>query len=430
MLRNYSTKREKIERITEKTLIIGIDIASRRHYAQALTWRKLEVIKGLFFKNEREAFEEFLDWMNQAKKKMEADNIIVAMEPTGHYYFALEEYLESFGIEVVIVNARDVNQLGKTYNNDNSKNDPRDATLIGHLCSDGRYSVSTRPKEGVYAELRELTNHREHLVKRQTGSINELHCIFSQIFPEYKAIKQGGLSEGLLAVFLELKDLDTIIEAGWEGIYEAMAKHQKHRIGREKARQIHTLAQESIGIKRKVKTTQTVLISLIKEYQFYQEQINTIDEQINEQIKDMEAARRLMEIPGIGSVIAATFLAEVGDIANYKSAKQIQKLAGYSIRTNKSGDYEGRARSTKMGRKRLKKILYQAGLSTIRHNDEIKEIFAYYTQEREKPLKRMKAIIAISCKLIRIFFSLLKHDHHYDGKKMLSDIKRPKYQAA
>jgi len=429
MLRNYSTQREKIERITDKTLIIGIDIASHRHYAQALTWRKTEVIKGLFFNNERQEFERFLDWMNRAKEKMEANNIIVAMEPTGHYYFALEEYLEALGIEVVIVNARDVNYMGKTYNNDNSKNDPRDAYLIGYLCSDGRYSVTTRPKEGEYAEIRELTNHRDHLVKRQTGSINELHCIFSQIFPEYKKVKESGISEGLLAVFLELKSLDNIIKAGWEGVYEALKKHKKHQIGRKKAKQIHELARKSIGVKRKVKTTQTVLISLIQEYQFYQNQINTIDEQINELIKGMDAAQRLMEIDGIGPVIAATFLAEVGDIANFKSAKQIQKLAGYAIRTNISGETEGSMRITKMGRKRLKKILYQASLSTIGTNKEIKQIYAYYTQEREKPLKKMKAVTAISCKLIRIFFSLLKYNHHYDGQKMLSDIKRPQGKA-
>ena len=430
MLRNYSTKWEKIERITDETLIIGIDVASRRHYAKALTWRKAEVIKGLFFDNERQEFMRFLEWMNRAKEKMGATNIIVAMEPTGHYYFALEEYLEALGIEVVIVNARDVSYMGKTYNNDNSKNDPRDAYLIGYLCSDGRYSVTTRPKEGKYAEIRELTNHREHLVKRQSGSINELHCILTQIFPEYKEIKKSGLSEGLLAVFLELKNLDNIIEAGWEGVYEALKKHKKHQIGRVKAKQIHKLAKESIGVKRKVKTTQTVLISLIQEYQFYQNQINAIDDQINELIKGMDAAQRLMEIDGIGPVIAATFLAEVGDIANYKSAKQIQKLAGYAIRTNISGDTEGSTRTTKMGRKRLKKILYQAALSTIGTNKEIKQIYGYYTQEREQPLKKMKAVTTISCKLIRIFFSLLKYNHHYDGEKMLRDIKRPKGQVA
>jgi len=78
----------------------------------------------------------------------------------------------------------------------------------------------------------------------------------------------------------------------------------------------------------------------------------------------------------------------------------------------------------------LKKIIYQASLATISNNDDINQIYMYYTQERKEPLKKMKAVIAIGCKLVRIFFSLLKYNHHYDGQKMLSDIKRPQGQMA
>jgi len=430
MIRNYSTQREKTERITEKTLIIGIDIASRRHYAQALTWRKVEVTKGLYFYNERQGFEEFLEWVNHAKQKMGASNIIVAMEPTGHYYFALEEYLEKLGIEVVIVNARDVNQMGQYYHNHRSKNDPRDAMLIGYLCSEGRYAVTTRPKEGPYAELRELTVRREQLVKKQMASINELHCLFTQLFPEHKQIKTSGISEALLVIFLELQTLEAIQAAGWEGLYDILKRHKKYQIGKDKVKQIHALSISSIGIKRKVKATQTVLTSVIEEYRFYQQQIKAIDNDIIAQLNEMDVAKRLMAIPGIGPIITATFLAEVGDIANFKSAKQILKLAGYAICTNESGNHKGTRRTSKMGRKRLKKIIYQASLATISNNDDINQIYMYYTQERKEPLKKMKAVIAIGCKLVRIFFSLLKYNHHYDGQKMLSDIKRPQGQMA
>ena len=430
MIRNYSTQREKIERITEKTLIIGIDIASHRHYAQALTWRKVEVTKGLYFNNERQGFEEFLEWVNHAKQKMGATDIIVAMEPTGHYYFALEEYLENLGIEVVIVNARDVNQMGQYYHNHRSKSDPRDAMLIGYLCSEGRYAVTTRPKEGPYAELREYTVRREQLVKKQIASINELHGLFTQLFPEHKQIKTSGISEGLLVIFLELRTLEAIQAAGWEGLYDILKRHKKYQTGKDKVKQIHALSMSSIGIKRNVKATQTVLTSVIEEYQFYQQQIKAIDDDIIAQLNEMDAAKKLMAIPGIGPIITATFLAEVGDIANFKNAKQILKLAGYAICTNESGNHKGTRRTSKMGRKRLKKIIYQAALATISNNDDINQIYTYYTQERKDPLKKMKAVIAIGCKLIRIFFSLLTYNHHYDGQKMLSDIKRPQGQAA
>jgi len=56
MYQNYTTQNEKIERISEKTLVIGVDIAKDKHYAQVVNWRKQEVRKGLRFKNKKSDF--------------------------------------------------------------------------------------------------------------------------------------------------------------------------------------------------------------------------------------------------------------------------------------------------------------------------------------------------------------------------------------
>ena len=101
--------------------------------------------------------------MQKALKQTEADDVLVAMEPTGTYYLVFEEYLEQLGIEVAIVNGRDVRRTSEVMGNDSSKNDPRDALIISQLTVDGRYGPSTRPKEGDYAELRELISLRELL---------------------------------------------------------------------------------------------------------------------------------------------------------------------------------------------------------------------------------------------------------------------------
>ena len=39
MQKNYNTQNEKIKRIREKTLVIGVDIAKDNHYARVLNWR-------------------------------------------------------------------------------------------------------------------------------------------------------------------------------------------------------------------------------------------------------------------------------------------------------------------------------------------------------------------------------------------------------
>ena len=39
---NYNTQNAKIASITEKTLIVGIDVGSETHYARAFSWRKID----------------------------------------------------------------------------------------------------------------------------------------------------------------------------------------------------------------------------------------------------------------------------------------------------------------------------------------------------------------------------------------------------
>jgi 23S rRNA G2445 N2-methylase RlmL len=51
MQNNYNTENEKIKRIREKTLVIGVDIAKDAHYARVLNWRRIEVAKGINFGN-------------------------------------------------------------------------------------------------------------------------------------------------------------------------------------------------------------------------------------------------------------------------------------------------------------------------------------------------------------------------------------------
>lgn len=54
---NYNTQNAKIASITEKTLIVGIDVGSETHYARAFDWRNYEYTKKpLEFSNTEAGF--------------------------------------------------------------------------------------------------------------------------------------------------------------------------------------------------------------------------------------------------------------------------------------------------------------------------------------------------------------------------------------
>ena len=67
---NYNTQNAKIASITEKTLIVGIDVGSETHYARAFDWRNYEYSRKPFaFKNDESGFAAFKAWMEDMAEK-------------------------------------------------------------------------------------------------------------------------------------------------------------------------------------------------------------------------------------------------------------------------------------------------------------------------------------------------------------------------
>lgn len=147
-------------------------------------------------------------------------------------------------------------------------------------------------------------------------------------------------------------------------------------------------------------------------------------EQMESTCKKVPGSEQMLAIKGIGLITVAGFLAEIGDIGRFESPKQIQKLAGLSLRENSSGKHKGQTTISKRGRSRLRAILFNAMIPMISINPEFKELHRYYTTRKENPLKKKQSVVALSCKLIRIFYAILVKGIEYDGEKMLSDIHR------
>ena len=101
------------------------------------------------------------------------------------------------------------------------------------------------------------------------------------------------------------------------------------------------------------------------------------------------------------------FLAEVGDVRRFESPRQIQKLAGLSLRENSSGKHKGQTTISKRDRSKLRAVLFNAAIPLIAKNPEFKSLHEYYTTRANNPLKKKKSVIAISSKLIWVFYAIL-----------------------
>lgn len=90
------TQNIKIAQVTEKTLVVGVDIGSETNYARAFNWRGQELSKKVFrFSNSLEGFQSFIEYLKSYQTIASTEQIIVGCEPTGHYWFNLARYLNA-----------------------------------------------------------------------------------------------------------------------------------------------------------------------------------------------------------------------------------------------------------------------------------------------------------------------------------------------
>ena len=106
---NCNTQNAKIASITEKTLIVGIDVGSETHYARAFDWRNYEYSKKpLEFSNTEAGFLTFKAWVEDIAEKYGKTAVIPGMEPTGHYWCSRRSTTDGFAEQ----NGRDAEQSG------------------------------------------------------------------------------------------------------------------------------------------------------------------------------------------------------------------------------------------------------------------------------------------------------------------------------
>ncbi|MFV0401843.1 MAG: IS110 family transposase [Oscillospiraceae bacterium] len=419
------TQNEKIRQVTESTLVIGVDIASESHWARAFDWRGIEHDRAFQFENSSAGFAQLLHWIEMLCSKTGKTRVIIGAEPTGHYWFTLVAYLKSSEIKLVLVNPHHVKKSKELDDNDPSKNDRKDPKVIAKLVLEGRYSEPYIP-EGIYADLRVAMNVRWRIQRELTASKNQIQRWLKIYFPEHGDVFADYSCASSMAVLLEAPLPADLIALGADGINAIWRKMKLRAVGKKKAARLLSAATISVGCKAGIAAARMELRMLLEDYAAKQRQYEEIMAVVEGLCEQLPEVAELLKIKGIGLVSVAGFLAETGDIRRFDSPKQIQKLAGLSIRSNSSGKFQGRSSISKRGRSRLRAVLFRAAISLVGKygNQEFRELHRYYTTRENNPLKRKQSIIAMSCKLIRVFYALVTKGVAYDPVKLLADIHR------
>ncbi len=411
---------QKINQVTEATLIVGADIAKKKHVARAQDFRGIEFGKALTFQNTRKGFIKLLNWMKSLAIEHGKREVVLGLEPTGQYWMTLAEFLCHNGIKIVVVNPLHVKRSKELDDNSPTKNDVKDARVIAQLVKDGRYSEPNIPT-GIYAELRVGMNLRDRLtedLRRVKGRIDNW---IDRYFPEFWTVFKNLDGKAAMLTLQSFPLPQEIVDKGVSSIVATWKQEIKRAVGEKRAIKLVSAAEESIGLTEGVIMARQEIMTLLSQYNALKQEIDQLMIQIENMINKIPGAEEMMSIPGVGMATVAGFLAEVGNLEDYRHPRQIQKLAGLNLRENSSGKHKGQTRITKRGRPRLRALLYKCIMPLVSKNQEFKILHHYYTTRAENPLKKKQSLIALCCKLIRVLFALGKKKIAYDGRRLMTN---------
>ena len=408
----------KFDAIENTDAIVGIDIAKNVHWAGIILPNGKEIKKSFSFHNNRKGFESLVETVKNVLTMLNFKKAIIGMEPTGHYWKSCARYLKKIEwIKVVTVNPFHVKNAKEFDDNSQTKNDKKDCMTIARLIKDARFFEPYLP-EGIWAELRNLSNTRAELVRKQNAVKCRLVATIDEYFPEYTKVFKNVLSRTSEEILKECPFPEDIKSIGKEELLKHIKKTVKRGYSKKQVETIYELANESIGTEEGIEGAKFQLNMYIEEAKLLDKQIKMTEQELERQLKETGFYESLISIQGIGVVSAATFVGEVGDINRFDSYEQIRRYAGLNLVENSSGNHKGKTTISKRGRSLLRSILYRMAFTMVNKNAEIKELYKYLTTRKENQLKKKQAMVAVIGKILQIIYAIVTKNEEYKATRV------------
>lgn len=337
------------------------------------------------------------------------DEVVVGFESTGSYGEPLVHYLRERGAKVVQVNPMHTKRIKELVGNSPSKTDNKDPKVIADIISLGHALTVVIP-EGVVAEIRRLIHARERAMQRRTALLCQLQDILFPVFPEFFHLIKNVTTKTARYLLEHCPTPQSIVEKGLEDLTDTLRKISRGKLNQKSIQELYDAASNSIGIKAGVK-------SILFESKEIQASIRSCESFIEETEKEISIALKqipyssyLLSIKGMGEITVAGIIGEFGDLNNFRTVAEAEKLAGLNLYEISSGKQKGKLRISKRGRPLLRKLLYFAAINVVRKGGIFHD---WYRKSRERGMPGMKALVAVSRKLLRLIFALVRNHSNY-----------------
>ena len=407
---------EKIKRITPDTLICGIDVGKTKCCARFCDFRGMEVYHKVWF-DKTENLDIIGCNITAAMYEENKTDVIIAFEPTGHYWLNIDKYFKECGQETVLMPTYTVKQSKEQYDQNPTKSDPKDALLIARLTSEGKY-VKPIEREKLYQDIYSGYHIYDDIQKEINKIKNKIHVWNDKYFPEIEKVYKIT-SESIKPIYERELLPNEIKNMTLEAFTEIMTKNNRYS-KKSNIQKLKELCKKSNGINPD-KFTKQEIKRLYERYQELLKECEEIEKELIELASQIDYVEKAVEITGIGYISIIGIIAETGNLKNYEHAKQVLKMSGLSLKESSSGQKKGKKHISKRGRAKLRRNLKQIGICLVGKNNFFLQLHNYYITEREHPLSKLVSINAIIRKFMYILMAIVKSGESFSEEKAIRE---------
>lgn len=392
-------------------IFVGLDTARASHRFCVTDASKQVVDKGIL-PNASWAMEAWCQHVEQFDSE-----VVVGLETQGGMASPLDQFLEQRGWEVRQVTPEGVKTYRETVLRIHNKTDETDAFTIATILVDKAHSQ--RRIQQPRRPLRHATRWLERLVRAHTRLCNGLRRTTAEYWPE---MTQEGSPfyrmdlKYVLLLFEKCPDPSVIVARGTQGMKRFFRDHRSN-VSEKTIEAIVQLARQNTICPEEKAVLLRETQMLARNLRQLEDDKAEVERLIEKMVKGDMQVQQLAAVRGVSVELAATFVAETQDIANFSTDSNLASYCGLGLRriqTGKSKDTQG---VQWRANRHLKRCMYVAA-DCMRANDLRSR--QHYNKKIKEGKTHRQALRCVARQVVRMFFAMLKRGRAYDPVRAIT----------
>ena len=394
--------------------VLSVDVAKNKSMIMLMNSDGEILIDSKEIKHNLEEFEK----VKEEIKEINPENLTVFMESTGIYHLPVERYFKENGFNTLVINSLTTKNNYDTIRK--TKTDKKDCYRLAKLFFVNEVEYHHLSKKDLYANLKAMTRQYFYLTQVNVSCKNRYKRLINICFPELEEIfKSSRIYEETALNFIKAFPHAYIvkekrIDALYNNLYKTNSRHDYYY--KRLAHQIKDIASNSYpGIDKEHSDVKN-LSDMAGILQENIKTINELKEKMIETAKQSPYFEIINSFYGIGEVLTAELLGELGDITRFDTHKQLIAFCGLDptiIQSGKSINVHGAI--SKRGNKYARWILFNISQMVVKLGHQCPEhpVYNYKKKKKAEGKHYYENLTACSTKILRMLYSMCKNNKQF-----------------